>query len=179
MARRSGWAAATGTAVFLAFVEQVLIPALLQHPDAIVVMGNLAAHGDEEARRAVYNNCVRLRSGVAKEAFRLRAELVLRSFALVLDRGGMRRAWLPGRENLHKALPRARHATSCTSPATISAPSCASWSAPTRPGNSWPERRLTSWFLMAADGVLTGILIVATNTEAAVLAINFRPEPHG
>ena len=108
MARRSGWAAATGTAVFLAFVEQVLIPALLQRLDAIVVMDNLAAHGDEEARRAVYNNCVRLRSGVAKEAFRLRAELVLRSFALVLDRGGMRRAWLPGCENLHKTLPRAR-----------------------------------------------------------------------
>jgi transposase len=38
-------AAATGTAVFLAFVEQVLIPALLrERPDAVVVMGNLAAH---------------------------------------------------------------------------------------------------------------------------------------
>ena len=30
------------------------------------------------------------------------AELVERSFAHVLDRGGMRRAWLRGRENLHK-----------------------------------------------------------------------------
>ena len=39
-------------------------------------------HGDEEARRAVYNNRARLRSGVAKEAFKLRAELVERSFAL-------------------------------------------------------------------------------------------------
>ena len=38
-------AAATGTAVFLAFVEQVLIPALLRtQPDTIVVMDNLAAH---------------------------------------------------------------------------------------------------------------------------------------
>ena len=38
-------AAATGTAVFLAFVEQVLIPALLrERPDAVVVMDNLAAH---------------------------------------------------------------------------------------------------------------------------------------
>src|SRR6478752_6899928 len=44
-------------------------------------------HGDEEARRAVYNNRARLRSGVAREAFRLRAELVERSFALTLDRG--------------------------------------------------------------------------------------------
>ena len=59
-------------------------------------------HGDDEARRAVYNNRARLRSGVAKEAFKLRAELVERSFALTLDRGGMRRAWLRGRENLHK-----------------------------------------------------------------------------
>src|SRR4051794_1660088 len=59
-------------------------------------------HGDEAARRAVYNNRARLRSGVAKAAFRLRAEMVERSFALVLDRGGMRRAWLRGRDNVHK-----------------------------------------------------------------------------
>src|SRR3712207_3311305 len=59
-------------------------------------------HGDEEARRAVYNNRARLRSGVAKEAFKLRAELCERGFALVLDRGGLRRAWLRGRENLRK-----------------------------------------------------------------------------
>src|SRR4051795_4042030 len=39
--------------------------------------------GDEDARHAVYNNRARLRSGVAKEAFRLRAELVERSFALI------------------------------------------------------------------------------------------------
>jgi hypothetical protein len=39
---------------------------------------------------------------VAREAFRLRAEWVERSFALILDRGGMRRTWLRGRENIHK-----------------------------------------------------------------------------
>jgi hypothetical protein len=59
-------------------------------------------HGDEDARRAVYNNRARLRSGVAKEAFKRRAELCERSFALTLDRGGMRRAWLRGTENLRK-----------------------------------------------------------------------------
>jgi hypothetical protein len=59
-------------------------------------------HGDEEARRAVYNNRVRLRSEVGKQALRKRAEIVERSFAHVLDRGGMRRAWLRGRENIHK-----------------------------------------------------------------------------
>ncbi|MCP5114577.1 MAG: transposase [bacterium] len=59
-------------------------------------------HGDDEARRAVYNNRTRLLSEVAREAFKLRAELCERSFAHILDRGGMRRAWLRGRENIHK-----------------------------------------------------------------------------
>ena len=43
-------AAATGTAVSLAFVEQVLVPALQERPDAIVVMDNLAAHKAEAVR---------------------------------------------------------------------------------------------------------------------------------
>jgi len=59
-------------------------------------------HGDEAARRAVINNRTRLLSGVAKDAFKLRAEIVERSFAHILDRGGMRRTWLRGRENVHK-----------------------------------------------------------------------------
>jgi transposase len=59
-------------------------------------------HGDEAARRAVTNNRARLLSGVAREAFKLRAEIVERSFAHCLDRGGMRRTWLRGRENVHK-----------------------------------------------------------------------------
>lgn len=59
-------------------------------------------HGDDAARRAVYNNRARLLSGVARQAFRLRAELVERGFALILDRGGMRRVWLRGRENVQK-----------------------------------------------------------------------------
>jgi transposase len=46
-------AAATGTAVFLAFVEQALIPALRGRPDAIVVMDNLAAHKAERVRAAL------------------------------------------------------------------------------------------------------------------------------
>ena len=40
-------------------------------------------HGDGAARRAVTNNRTRLLSGVAKEAFKLRAEIVERSFAHV------------------------------------------------------------------------------------------------
>jgi transposase len=64
--------------------------------------GFLRWHGDDAARRAVVNNRNRLLSGVAHVAFKLRAEVVERGFALILDRGGMRRAWLRGRENLHK-----------------------------------------------------------------------------
>ena len=51
-----------------------------------------------KGKRLPYNNRARLRSGVAREVFRLWAELVERRFALTLDRGGMRRAWLRGGE---------------------------------------------------------------------------------
>ncbi len=59
-------------------------------------------HGDDKARVAVYANRTRLGSGIGKQAMRRRAEIVERSFAHNLDRGGMRRTWLRGRENVHK-----------------------------------------------------------------------------
>ena len=46
-------AAATGTAVFLAFVEQALVPALNDRPDAVVVTDNLAARKAEAVRGAL------------------------------------------------------------------------------------------------------------------------------
>ena len=64
--------------------------------------GYLRWHGDETARKAVYANRVRLRSEIGRETMRRRGELVERSFAHILDRRGMRRAWLRGRENVHK-----------------------------------------------------------------------------
>jgi transposase len=64
--------------------------------------GYLRWHGDERAQRAVYANRARLKSGVGRAAMRLRSEKVERSFAHILDRGGMRRTWLRGRENVHK-----------------------------------------------------------------------------
>ena len=64
--------------------------------------GYLRWHGDQAARQAVYANRARLKSGVARNAMRRRGEMVERSFAHVLDRGGMRRALLRGRENVHK-----------------------------------------------------------------------------
>src|SRR3954449_13239228 len=45
--------AATGTAVFLAFVEQALVPALRARLDALVVMDNLAARKAEKVREAL------------------------------------------------------------------------------------------------------------------------------
>src|SRR5512147_877481 len=59
-------------------------------------------HGDTEARNAVYADRNRLRSAVGKQSMRQRAEIVERSFAHNLERGGMRRTWLRGRENVHK-----------------------------------------------------------------------------
>jgi transposase len=46
-------AAATTTAVFLAFVEQALLPALRGRSDVIVVMDNLGAHKGQRVRRAL------------------------------------------------------------------------------------------------------------------------------
>jgi len=46
-------AAATSTAVSLAFVEQALVPALRERPGAVVVLDNLAARKAEEARAAL------------------------------------------------------------------------------------------------------------------------------
>lgn len=59
--------------------------------------------GDHEARRAVYNNRIRISSMAGKAMGKQRSELVERSFEHTLDRaGGMRRAWLRGRENVQK-----------------------------------------------------------------------------
>lgn len=64
--------------------------------------GILCWHGDAAAQKAVYANRSRLKSAVGRTAMRKRGEMVERSFAHVLDRGGMRRAWLRGRDNLRE-----------------------------------------------------------------------------
>ena len=48
-------------------------------------------HGDHDGRRAV-----------ARRVLKLRAELVERAFALILDRGGMGRVWLRGQDKVQK-----------------------------------------------------------------------------
>jgi transposase len=128
--------------------------------------------GDEAARRAVYNNRARLRSGVAREAFKLRAELVERSFALTLDRGGMRRAWLRGRENLKKRylVHVAGYNLGLVMRLLVGAGT-------PREFLAGASARLL--LLATADDALTGILIVATATEAAMLVVSFEPDLHG
>src|SRR3954452_6399933 len=127
--------------------------------------------GDTEARRAVYNNRARLRSGVAKEAFKLRAERVERSFALVLDRGGMRRAWLRGRENLkkHYLVHVAGYNLGLFMRLLV--------------GGGTPREFVAGaahlLALATADGAVLVVVVVVTGTEAAMLVVSFRPEPGG
>jgi transposase len=126
--------------------------------------------GDAEARRAVYNNRARLRSGVAREAFKRRTELVERSFALVLDRGGMRRAWLRGGENLHKRYLvhvagynlglLLRLLVGAGTPREFVAPASAHL-----------------LVLTTADGAVVVILAVTGGNGTAMLTVSFQPAP--
>ena len=127
--------------------------------------------GDTEARRAVYDNRARLRSGAAKEAFRLRAELVERSFALTLDRGGMRRAWLRGGENLKKRylVHVAGYNLGLIMRLLVGAGTPREFLA-----------RVSAHLLLltTADDAAAAILVVATGIEAAMLVVSIQPEPH-
>src|SRR5689334_25239871 len=128
--------------------------------------------GDEDARRAVYNNRARLRSGAAKEAFRLRAERVERGFALTLDRGGMRRAWLRGGENLQKRY--LAHVAGYNLGLIMRL----------LVGAGTPREfvaRISAHLLVfaTADGAVIVVLTVATGTEAAMLVVSFEPESGG
>jgi transposase len=128
--------------------------------------------GDEAAQRAVYNNRARLRSGVAREAFKLRAELVERSFALTLDRGGMRRAWLRGRDNIHKRylIHVAGYNLGLILRLLVGAGT---------PRELWADASAPLILFATAANAAVGILIVVAGTEAATLVITVEPEPHG
>ena len=128
--------------------------------------------GDEEAQRAVYNNRTRLRSGVAKEALELRAELVERSFALTLDRGGMRRAGLRGRENLHRRylVHVAGYNLGLIMRLLVGAGT---------PRELMARTAGHLLILTSADGDVIAILTLATDTETAMIAVSIEPEPQG
>jgi hypothetical protein len=127
-------------------------------------------HGDHDARRAVYNNRARLLSEVACQAFRLRAEVVERAFALVLDRGGMRRVWLRGREKVQKRYLIhvagynlgliMRLLTEAGTPREF----CAA-------AQAW------LWAFMLPDDGLIVVLVVLIGQQAAILAATLQPDP--
>ncbi len=127
--------------------------------------------GDDDAKRAVYNNRARLRSGVAKEAFKLRAEWCERSFALLLDRGGMRRAWLRGRENLRKRylVHVAGYNLGLLLRLLVGAGT---------PREFVARASAHLLVLLTAEGAALILLTIITDTEAAVLVISFEPQRH-
>ena len=131
--------------------------------------GFLRWHGDAAARRAVVNNRARLLSGVARAAFKLRAEVAERGFALILDRGGMRRAWLRGRENLHKRylIHVAGYNLGLIMRLLIGA------------GTPREFRARVSAYLavaVAPAGDLFALLIVVAGDQTAVLAVSIEPD---
>jgi transposase len=89
----------------------------------------------------------------------------------VLDRGGMRRAWLRGRENLRKRclVHVAGYNLGLIMRLLVGAGTPREFLA-----------RAVAAHLLAfaqADAVLI-VLVVTTGTEAAMLAVSFEPEPH-
>src|SRR5438270_2315174 len=127
-------------------------------------------HGDDAARRAVYNNRTRLLSGVARQAFKLRAELVERGFALILDRGGMRRVWLRGRENVQKRY--LIHVAGYNLGLVMRLLT----------GAGTPREfrvRASAWLFAISqpDAGLNVVMFVATGDQSAALAVEIAPEP--
>ena len=131
--------------------------------------GYLRWHGDEAARRAVYANRTRLKSGVGRDAMHKRGEMVERSFAHVLDRGGMRRTWLRGLENVHKRylvhvagfnlgiLMRALFG--CGTPRQAA------------------SARSALLFVIQTEGMLAIAILLAVDGETAMLVVIIEPKP--
>jgi hypothetical protein len=129
-------------------------------------------HGDDEARRAVYNNRTRLLSGVARQAFKLRAELVERGFALILDRGGMRRVWLRGQENVQKRY--LIHVAGYNLGLIMRLLT----------GAGTPREfrvRASAWLfaIPEPDGTLIVLMLIATGDQPAAFAVRITPDPFG
>lgn len=86
------------SAQVLVDLEEVGIRSYISEPDR----GRRQWKEKKKEQRAVYGNRNRMRRQKAKGLHRKRAEILERSFAHVLDSGGMRRVWLRGRENIWK-----------------------------------------------------------------------------
>ena len=98
--------------------------------------------------------------------------MVERSFALILDRGGMRRTWLRGRENIHKRY--LIHVAGYNLGLIMRLLTGAG-----TPREFLARASAHLLLLTTADRAMLVTLIVATDAEAALLVINVEPEPHG
>jgi hypothetical protein len=133
--------------------------------------GHSRRHGDDKARAAVHGNRNRLKSGVGEEAMRKRGEIVERSFAHVFERGGMRHAWLRGRENIHKRY--LVHVAGYNLGILTRALSGAG--APREAANV----RLTFLFIIQAADTIAFVIIAASDAETAALIVAAAGEaPH-
>src|ERR1700755_1338497 len=134
--------------------------------------GLLRWHGDDAARRAVYNNRARLLSEVARQAFKLRAELVERGFALILDRGGMRRVWLRGRDNIQK-----RYLIHVAGYNLGLIMRLLTGTGTPREFRDRVVIRLV--VILEPDGGLIFVVLVATGDQSAAFVISVKPDPCG
>jgi hypothetical protein len=101
-----------------------------------------------------------------------RAELCERSFALLLDCGGMRRAWLRGRENLRKRylVHVAGYNLGLIMRLLVGAGT---------PREFVARASAHLLILMTADGTALILLTVITDTEAALLIVSFELQRPG
>src|SRR5919199_1466716 len=127
-------------------------------------------HGDAAARAAVYGNRIRLRSGIGQAAMRRRAELVERSFAHTLERGGMRRTWLRGRANVSKRylIHVAGHNLGLLMRLLIGAGT---------PKEAAARSQAQLVVLLTPDAIIVGI-VIAADDEGVFLVATAPPEPH-
>ena len=130
--------------------------------------GYLRWHGDDAARDAVYANRARLKSGIGRDAMRRRGEKVERSFAHSLDRGGMRRAWLRGRENVHKRY--LIHVAGFN--LGILMRELFGWGTPREAASA----RNTLLFVSRHDDAIAFLIIAQINGDMALLVIMVEPE---
>ncbi len=82
----------------LADLKEMGIRSYIAEPDR----GRRKWKGKSREQKGVYANRDRMKRAKAKGLHRKRAEILERSFAHMLDSGGMRRVWLRGRENVWK-----------------------------------------------------------------------------
>ena len=106
---------------------------------------------------------------MARTAFKLRAERVERGFALILDRGGMRRAWLRGRENVQKRY--LVHVTGYSLGLIMRLLT----------GAGTPRElraRASAWLgvLIAPGGSLIVLIVVAIDNQIAFLAVSLQED---